>query len=191
MYNLRWLRIWKNGPHICFFNSILRVASSQSTGSSSYDVRRLRCISTCPTSEICTITMELDTLLFVPIWTYFNIYYTRQLSIYNLIAHVADDNEAHVYVWNETNGFRGSNEIVSCLLNTWIAIFLLMFLAVMGIFTENTIISCRTSHKNRHLYQIERIEWKNILFLRRNHERIKIDLVIWLSLNHDKCFNLL
>ncbi|CAH1113981.1 unnamed protein product [Psylliodes chrysocephalus] len=134
-----------------------------------------------PGSEIC---IDLEKVLFVPTLTHSDMYYMRQLSVYNFSVHIADTNEAFMCIWNETEASRGSNEIMSCLLkvlnsnvtekeklNIWcdnctgqnknrVAIFLILFLTSIGLFTEITLKFFVSGHNylpnDRHFAQIER-----------------------------------
>ncbi|KAK3911403.1 Adenylate kinase, partial [Frankliniella fusca] len=44
------------------------------------------------------------------------IFYSRQLYVYNFTVHDCSTGITHCYMWSETEGNRGSNEITSCLL---------------------------------------------------------------------------
>lgn len=42
-------------------------------------------------------------------------YYSRQLALVNMGIHLEDEGKGIMFLWNETVGQRGSNEIASCL----------------------------------------------------------------------------
>ncbi|PSN54975.1 hypothetical protein C0J52_02354 [Blattella germanica] len=42
-------------------------------------------------------------------------YYKRNLYVYNFGCHAFNDNQGHMYVWPETEGSRGSQEVAACL----------------------------------------------------------------------------
>lgn len=68
-------------------------------------------------SNQCTVSMDLQQVIFIPTLTHSQMFYSRQLSVYNLCIHVANSNETIMNIWDETIGGRGGNEIASCLLN--------------------------------------------------------------------------
>ncbi|CAG9814678.1 unnamed protein product [Phaedon cochleariae] len=135
-------------------------------------------------SDTCIITVDLGKVLFVPTLTHYDMYYMRQLSVYNFSVHIADTNEAFMCVWNETEASRGSYEIMSCLLkvlnsnvtekeklNIWCdnctgqnknreAIFLMLFSTSIGLFTEITMKILVSGHSylpnDRYFAQIDR-----------------------------------
>ena len=47
--------------------------------------------------------------------THSSMFYSRQLSCYNLDVHLSDTESAHMCLWEETLTGRGGNEIASCL----------------------------------------------------------------------------
>lgn len=44
-------------------------------------------------------------------------FYSRQLSCFNLCVHVGDNNKELMFLWHEGMSGRGGNEIASCLFN--------------------------------------------------------------------------
>lgn len=69
-----------------------------------------------PTSNTCTLSIDLQQVLSIPALTHTQMYYLRQLSCYNLGMHVGDNAEVLLNLWHEAMHGRGSNEIASCLL---------------------------------------------------------------------------
>ena len=67
--------------------------------------------------ESLVITFDLEQNLPVPTLTHSSMFYLRQLWVYNFGIHVCSDHSAMMCIWNECIAGRGSNEIVSCLLN--------------------------------------------------------------------------
>lgn len=61
-------------------------------------------------------TFDLQQNLPVPTLTHGPMFYMRQLWVYNFGIHDCCSNSAVMCVWNETIAGRGSNEIISCLL---------------------------------------------------------------------------
>lgn len=69
-----------------------------------------------PESTKCSLSMDLQQVMFVPSLTHSDMFYLSQLSCYNLGVHVGDTNEAYMCMWHEGVASRGANEIASCLL---------------------------------------------------------------------------
>lgn len=69
-----------------------------------------------PLSEMCTVSMDLQQVMFVPTLTHSSMFYARQLSTYNFCVHVGDNNDSFMCVWHEGIAGRGGNEISSCFL---------------------------------------------------------------------------
>ncbi|KAK7605344.1 hypothetical protein V9T40_007202 [Parthenolecanium corni] len=67
--------------------------------------------------------MDLEKVLFVPTLTHSQMYYSRQLAVYNFCVQVGDTGQVLMYVWDETISGRGSNEIGSCLLRVLLSKF--------------------------------------------------------------------
>ena len=66
------------------------------------------------TSEVSTIAIDLEQVLFFPVLTHGEMFYLRQLSCYNLGIHVGDNNKGSMFVWQEGISRRKGNEIASC-----------------------------------------------------------------------------
>lgn len=61
------------------------------------------------------LTFDLQKALSFPKLSTSVAYYKRNLYVYTLGVHVLNDKKAYMYVWPETEGPRGSQEISSCL----------------------------------------------------------------------------
>lgn len=72
-----------------------------------------------PGSLICTATMDLQQVLSTPALTHSQMYYSRQLSNFNLGIHIGDTNDAYMCLWHEGITGRGGNEIASCVLEVF------------------------------------------------------------------------
>ncbi|CAH2207420.1 jg21599, partial [Pararge aegeria aegeria] len=72
-----------------------------------------------PGSLICTATMDLQQVLSTPALTHSQMYYSRQLSNFNLGIHIGDTNDAYMCLWHEGITGRGGNEIASCVLKVF------------------------------------------------------------------------
>lgn len=73
-----------------------------------------------PGSSICTCSMDLQQVLFLPTLTHSRMFYLRQLSNYNLGIHIGDTNAAYMNIWHEGISGRGGNEIASCVLKLFL-----------------------------------------------------------------------
>lgn len=69
-----------------------------------------------PDSDTLVASMDLEKVLFVPTLTHSQMYYSRQLSVYNLCIHVGDSGKSYMCVWHEGIAGRGANEVCSCFL---------------------------------------------------------------------------
>lgn len=62
------------------------------------------------------VSVDLEQVLFIPTLTHSAMFYSRQLSCYNLGVHLSDVECAYMCLWEESLTGRGGNEISSCLL---------------------------------------------------------------------------
>ncbi|CAI6357776.1 unnamed protein product [Macrosiphum euphorbiae] len=69
-----------------------------------------------PNSDMLVLCMDLEKVLFVPRLTHCQMYYSRQLSVYNLYLHVGDTRKSYMCVRHEGVVSRGANEICSSFL---------------------------------------------------------------------------
>ena len=67
-----------------------------------------------PTSSFTSFCMDLQQVMFVPMLTHSTMFYSRQLSTYNLGVHIGDTGSSFMCMWHEGIGGRGGNEIASC-----------------------------------------------------------------------------
>ena len=66
-----------------------------------------------PLSETCTVSLDLQQVMFTPTLTHSSMFYSRQLSNYNLGIH-ADSGKSFMCMWHEGQAGRGGNEVASC-----------------------------------------------------------------------------
>ncbi|KAL4126288.1 hypothetical protein QTP88_010510 [Uroleucon formosanum] len=96
-----------------------------------------------PDSNMLVLSLDLEKVLFVPTLTHSQMYYSRQLSVYNLCLHVGDTKKSYMCVWHEGVASRGANEIGSCLIKV----------ATSGITTKKNIQiwcdNCAGQNKNK------------------------------------------
>lgn len=69
-----------------------------------------------PLSDTCSVSVDLQQVLFTPTLTHSSMFYSRQLSNYNFCVHVGDSGESYMCMWHEGLAGRGGNEIASCFL---------------------------------------------------------------------------
>ncbi|GFQ88589.1 uncharacterized protein TNCT_73131 [Trichonephila clavata] len=69
-----------------------------------------------PSSGTCTINMDMQHVIFTPTLTHSSMFYSRQLSNFNLFIHNGDTNTSFMCLWHEGMAGRGGNEVASCLL---------------------------------------------------------------------------
>ncbi|KAJ8720798.1 hypothetical protein PYW08_006263 [Mythimna loreyi] len=66
-------------------------------------------------SDIRVVQFDLQQQMYLPTLTHTQMYYSRQLACVNMGIHLEDEGKGIMFLWNETVGQRGSNEIASCL----------------------------------------------------------------------------
>lgn len=66
-------------------------------------------------SSVTTIAIDMQQVLFTPTLTHSNMFYSRQLSHYNLCIHVGDTAKSFMCMWHEGVAGRGGNAVASCL----------------------------------------------------------------------------
>lgn len=74
-----------------------------------------------PNSDVCMLSMDLEQVLSLPSLTHSQMFYSRQLSCYNLCVHFGDNNKGHMFLWHEGMSGRGGNEIASCVFEALIS----------------------------------------------------------------------
>ena len=65
--------------------------------------------------NILTFNFDLEAVLYTPCDKVSTIFYVRKLCTYNCTMFDLVSREGYCYMWNETTGKRGSNEIATCL----------------------------------------------------------------------------
>lgn len=101
-----------------------------------------------PSSQTCTVSMDMQQVIFTPTLTHSNMFYSRQLSNYNLCIHMGDTGKSFMCTWHEGIAGRGGNEIASCLLKV----------ITSGITTKKTLQiwcdNCAGQNKNRMILMV-------------------------------------
>lgn len=73
-----------------------------------------------------------------------DIFYARQLWVYNFCVHVASSNDAYMFVWPEGDAKRGCNEVLSCL-NSYFETFLRPTVKQLFLFSD----ACAGQNRNK------------------------------------------
>ena len=68
-------------------------------------------------SNVATLCFDFQQNLPAPIIPVGELFYARQLWLYNFCIHDCGSNTGTMYCWDETTAKRGSNEVASCLLH--------------------------------------------------------------------------
>ena len=66
-----------------------------------------------PTTHV--VTLDLQAVLPTPCGMVSQLYYTRKLSVYNFTLYSLGGGNASCFIWDETQGMRGSCEIATCI----------------------------------------------------------------------------
>lgn len=64
---------------------------------------------------ILSFNFDLQSVLNTPKGSAGQIFYLRKFAVYNLTIYILGSKEAIRYLWSESNGNRGANEIASCI----------------------------------------------------------------------------
>jgi len=67
--------------------------------------------------SVAAITFDLQAVLPIPFAGDAQIYYMRKLAAYNFTIYETGTQKGFCYIWDETEGHRGANEIATCLLH--------------------------------------------------------------------------
>lgn len=122
-------------------------------------------------------TFDLQSVLYSPCSNVSSFFYTRKFCTYNLTLFDQTTREGHCFIWNETNGGRGSDEVGTILFN---------FLKNLDPSIKTVVLfsdSCGGQNRNRYIATIlkyavwvlpnlERIEIK---FLEVGHTQMEVD----------------
>jgi hypothetical protein len=60
-----------------------------------------------------TVAFDLQAVLYTPYAGDSQIFYKRKLSVYNFTIYESDTQDGYCYIWDESEGRRGANEISS------------------------------------------------------------------------------
>jgi hypothetical protein len=68
-----------------------------------------------PTIRLFCASFDLEAVLPTPFSQDITLFYTRKLAVYNFTIYETATKDGFCYLWNETEGQRGANEIASFL----------------------------------------------------------------------------
>lgn len=83
----------------------------------SMDMKKADKIAATNDQTIHAITFDLQAVLPLPFAGDAQIYYSRKLAVYNFTIYDTASNNGYCYMWDETEGKRGANEVATCLLD--------------------------------------------------------------------------
>ncbi|KAJ4429282.1 hypothetical protein ANN_26286 [Periplaneta americana] len=98
-----------------------------------------------PGSDVCTLSVDLQQVMFVPNLTHSDMFYMRQLSCYNYGIHIHDTSDAVMCFWHEGVGGRSANNIASCLFKVLNSVPDITSKKKLIVWSDN----CSTQNKNR------------------------------------------
>ena len=123
------------------------------------------------------VTVDLQAVLQAPCGLVSQLYYKRKLSVYNFTVYSLGDGKGTCFIWDETEGKRGSSEIATCIL---------MYLrSLPRTVTDVTIYSdcCGGQNRNRNLTaalmhalkEVPNIQVINQKYLETGHTHMECD----------------
>jgi len=133
-------------------------------------------------SDSLCISFDLQKVLNAPAGNNMNLYYSRKYSTYNCTVYESKTRNSYCYLWGETTGNRGCNEIVSCLYKYLIAIDAREDIKPVFLFCD----SCAGQNKIRAMfsmlyyvlkYKFSTITNLKITFLLPSHTYMPVDSV--------------
>lgn len=103
-----------------------------------------------PGSDTLVMAMDLEQVIFTPTLTHSDMFYSRQLSNYNLGLHVADTNVGIMCLWDESLSGRGGNEVGSVILKALLSHDIFATKDKLIVWSDN----CIGQNKNRMLLMV-------------------------------------
>lgn len=67
-------------------------------------------------SKVVVASMDLQKILSTPHGDSMMLYYTRKYAVYNLTIYDSSTRDGFCYVWGESDGMKGGNEVATCLM---------------------------------------------------------------------------
>ncbi|KAF0706736.1 Uncharacterized protein FWK35_00037535 [Aphis craccivora] len=125
------------------------------------------------------ISFDLQKVLNTPQGQNMNLYYSRKYSMFNLTVYESGTQNAIAYLWGETNGGRGCNEIVTCIYKYLLSLDEKQLYKSVALYCD----SCCGQNKNRAMIamlyntKFKFIEKVKITFLLPGHTYMPVDSV--------------
>ncbi|KAL4104361.1 hypothetical protein QTP88_019662 [Uroleucon formosanum] len=125
------------------------------------------------------VSLDLQKLLSTPQEQNMNLYYSRKYSMFNLTISKSGSQNILAYLWGETTGARGCNEIVTCLYKYLLDLEEKRIYKSVSFFCD----SCSGQNKNRamltmiHCIHFEFMEEVKINFLLLGHTYMPVDSI--------------
>ena len=129
--------------------------------------------------EIHCATFDLEAVLATPCSNVSQVHYKRKLAVYNLTVYSVGDKEATCYVWDETEGRKGSCEVGTCLIRYMKSLpqdvkHVILYSDTCGGQNRNKFVAAALHYVVRHFDNIEVIDQK---FLVSGHSHMECDSV--------------
>lgn len=141
-------------------------------------------------SSFRAFTFDLEAVLYSPCSSVSSMYYTRKFSTYNFTIYEQALKEGYCFLWNETNGMRGSDEIGT---------ILFMFLRSLSAKTKHVSFfsdSCGGQNRNRFIATLLKmavailpLECIDLKFLEVGHTDMEVDCMHSVIERHKKNIN--
>lgn len=124
-----------------------------------------------------SITFDLQAVLYSPCSYISNLNYTRKFATYNLTFHDVDLKHGTCYIWNETHGNRGSDEIGTILLRHLKSLppsttHVSFFTGSCSGQKRNKLIACMLKYAVSAIPNLETVDLK---FLEAGHTNMEVD----------------
>ena len=129
--------------------------------------------------EVHCATFDLESVLPTPCSTISQVHYKRKLAVYNLTVFSLSDKEATCYLWDETEGNKGSCEIATCLVRYIESLpkcvkHVILYSDTCGGQNRNKFVASALLYAVRHIENIQIIDQK---FLESGHSHMECDSV--------------
>ena len=120
------------------------------------------------------VTVDLQAVLQAPCTNVSQLYYRRKLSVYNFTIYSLADGQGYCYIWDETEGRRGSCEIATCILQSLPSVVkeVTIFSNCCGGQNKNQNLTAALSHAVSTIPNLEKITQK---FLETGHTNMECD----------------
>ena len=136
-----------------------------------------------------SVTFDLQAVLTTPFAGDARIYYKRKLSLYNFTIYDNSSANGHCYLWDETEGGRGANEIASILLYYMHNLprsvrHFTSFSATCAGQNRNQFVAAAMLHAVQQIYHLETIDLK---YMESGHSLLRRVLYIHCQIDSSQC----